>query len=228
MKKTILLAIFAIVLFSECTKNTTPTILPTYAYLEVIDLRPDTIPTNILINQSLMTNHSINYPFLITSSPVSSDSIVINVSRYTNVNASLLQTLYKTTADSFYSMVIGDSMGSFKYVINHVSNNTLTLNGPIGIRFINAVPNCNYDLMVNNQKIYYNKPYFTRDMMLNNFAIVDSLKDTVYVFKSGTDSIISYVPINNTIANGYYTFSVNGIAGDSSYQAVQLDMYTGY
>jgi len=228
MKKTILLAIFAIVIFSECTKNTTPAILPAYAYLEVIDLRPDTIPVNILINQNLMTKGSISYPFLITSSPVSPDSISINISRYTNVSPLLLQTTYKTTADSFYSMVIGDSMGSFKYVINHVSANTLTLSGPIGIRFINAVPNCNYDLKVNNQFIYYNKQYFTRDLLLNNFAVVDSLKDTVFVFKTGTDSMISYVPITNTISNGYYTFSVNGVAGDSTFKAVQLDMFRGY
>ena len=41
--------------------------------------------------------------------------------------------------------------------------------------------------------------------------------------------MISYVPITNTISNGYYTFTVNGVAGDSTtYKAVQLDMFRGY
>ena len=93
MKKTILLAIFAIVLFSECTKNTNPAPLPTYAYLEVLDLRPDSIPMNIVINQNLMTNGSVSYPFLITSSPVSPDSISVTISRNTNINPLLLQHL---------------------------------------------------------------------------------------------------------------------------------------
>jgi len=102
------------------------------------------------------------------------------------------------------------------------------LGDTISFNFINAVRNSgNYDLFLGKKLLFKNKPYFLGSDYIDSSYLTTMLNsaDTLFVYRSGTKEMVSYLPYTPYASKGNCTIAISGMEGGTDIKKLRLNFY---
>jgi len=236
MKNLLITCIISILVLCTCLKpdNYDDTITT-----NVIQLSPDS--TSLTVYEGYLSqNIYYDYPAILSrlQYPNSSKAIPITydfspgvappgliVKKEFNDTTKLL-TMNVTQNSGRETFILGGLIDNLQSVCINENLNNRPAGNNILVRFVHAVPNTtNYDVMLGKQLIFSNKAFFSNDSIVGSYLNLPSSKDTFFVFKTGTNQLVSSMPCIPFTTASKFTLSISGIEGATNYQKIRMSVF---
>lgn len=125
------------------------------------------------------------------------------------------------------TIIVGGRIDSLQSITLNPNSN-IHLGDTTSLYFINAVRNSdNYDLWFGKQLLFKNMTYFLSDTYYDTCHLTTKLNksDTFFVYRAGTNQMISYLPYSPFSSKGNLIIAISGMEGATDLKKLRMNIY---